>query len=50
VHSRRLGKRKAEEAVSRGLEAFRNHRSQQSALGVTRDEIEDDEADALDML
>jgi hypothetical protein len=43
-------KRKAEQAVSRGVQAFRQLHSQQSALDVTRDEIEDDEADALDML
>lgn len=49
AQSRRVGKRKAAEAVSRGLQAFRQHHSQQSALGVTGDEIEDDEADALDM-
>eukprot|EP01043_Picozoa_sp_COSAG02_P020924 COSAG02_NODE_1047_length_14982_cov_4.007929_5_plen_215_part_00 len=48
--SHRLGKRKAEETVSRSLQAFRQLHSQQSALDMARDEIDDDEADALDML
>lgn len=44
--SQRVGKRKAEEAVNRSLQAFRRL----SGLGATRDEIDDDEADALDMM
>ncbi len=50
AQSQRLGKRKAEEAMSRSLQAFRQLNSQQSALDIARDEIDDDEADALDML